>query len=144
MPENWRKFANLPPHEKRLLVQAAALLMLAPYVLQLLGVRRTIRWLASLARDAELALDVDDQVSRTARLVELASRHGPPRTCLHRAIVLWWMVLREGICCELRLGARLQNGRFQAHAWIEHRGRRVTNDDQFVPFGRALAVGSVI
>ena len=48
------------------------------------------------------------------------SLHRP--TCLHRSLTLWWLLRRQGIASELRIGVRKQEGRFEAHAWVEHEG----------------------
>jgi len=42
-------------------------------------------------------------------------------------MTLWWMLRREGIPGELYIGARKEEGRFEAHAWVEL-GGQVLND----------------
>lgn len=57
------------------------------------------------------------------RLVQGAaawSVHRP--TCLHRSLTLWWLLRRQGIASELRIGVRKEQGRFEAHAWVEREG----------------------
>ena len=72
---------------------------------------------------AARALDV-------ARLVNMASRHTPlPNTCLHRSLALWWLLERRGFDSRLQFGARKRDGVFEAHAWVEH-GGLVVSDDQ--------------
>ena len=36
--------------------------------------------------------------------------------------MLWRLLRREGIPCELKLGARRDAGPFEAHAWVECAG----------------------
>jgi hypothetical protein len=43
-------------------------------------------------------------------------------TCLHRSLTLWWLLRRQGIASELRIGVRMEQGRFEAHAWVERAG----------------------
>jgi transglutaminase superfamily protein len=65
-----------------------------------------------------------------ARLVNVASRHMPlPNTCLHRSLALWWLLERRGYDSRLQFGARKRDGVFEAHAWVEH-GGLVISDDQ--------------
>ena len=33
--------------------------------------------------------------------------------------MLWWLLRRRGIAAELRIGARKEFERFEAHAWVE-------------------------
>jgi len=63
-----------------------------------------------------------------ARMVDMASRNslGQP-TCLHRSLVVWWLLRRRGLESELRFGVRKRGEVFEAHAWVEHAGG-VVND----------------
>lgn len=77
---------------------------------------------------------------RIAQLVHAASREGTGTgACLERALALWWILRRRRLPAELRIGARLQAGRFEAHAWVQLDGA-VLNDDeallQYAPFDR--------
>ena len=52
--------------------------------------------------------------------------------------MLWWLLRRRGIAAELRIGARKEVERFEAHAWVEV-DSAVLNDASeehrhFVPF----------
>ena len=40
-------------------------------------------------------------------------------SCLEHALVLWWLLRRHGIPAEVRIGGRKEQGRFEAHAWVE-------------------------
>ena len=65
-----------------------------------------------------------------ARVVDMASRYTPvSNTCLHRSLALWWLLRRRGFDSSLRLGMRRHDGRFEAHAWVEH-GGVILNDHQ--------------
>jgi Transglutaminase-like superfamily len=63
-------------------------------------------------------------VQQTARMVRAAADHGPFHgNCLRQSLALWWLLRRQGIDSELRIGVRKSGARFEAHAWIEWRGR---------------------
>ena len=47
--------------------------------------------------------------------------------CLHRSIVLWWLLRRQGVACHIRFGVRKGGTALRAHAWVEHRDT-VLND----------------
>ena len=54
--------------------------------------------------------------------------HSPLRgNCLSQSLALVWLLRREGLTPTLRLGVRLQDAKFDAHAWVEDEGR-VLND----------------
>lgn len=55
-----------------------------------------------------------------ARWRAAAARHLILKTnCLDRALTLWWLLRRRGVAADLRIGARKEGGRFEAHAWVE-------------------------
>jgi hypothetical protein len=117
---DWRKLAGLSWDDRRTLARAAA--MLAHVKLTLPSVDfRTEREAESVGErlsEATLA-----RARAVARLVGIASSRIPLRVaCLHRSIVLWRLLRREGIPCELKLGARTDAGPFEAHAWVECAG----------------------
>jgi hypothetical protein len=109
---------------------------LAQAWLMLHGVALALRW-ASFQRvygllerwpaGAGRALEDEGQILlRAHAIVRLAwgaaawSVHRP--TCLHRSLAVWWLLRRQGIASELRIGVRMEQGRFEAHAWVERAG----------------------
>jgi Transglutaminase-like superfamily len=59
----------------------------------------------------------------TTRLVLAASDCSILRsTCLERALCLWWLLARQGIATEFRIGVRKDGEEFSAHAWVERDG----------------------
>ena len=128
--EQWRALA---PGERRLLVQLAAQLPLTGAMLRLLGFRRTHRLLslsggATTEQGGEVSAASWIAAKRVARLVSIASRHGPYRpTCLRQSLVLWQTLRRRGLPAQLRIGVGRPDGRMVAHAWVEL-GERVVNE----------------
>jgi len=69
-------------------------------------------------------------VQQTARMVRAAANHGPFHgNCLRQSLVLWWLLRRQGVESELRIGVRKAGARFEAHAWIEWLGRALNERD---------------
>jgi hypothetical protein len=67
-------------------------------------------------------------VRTTVRMVDLAARHLPWQpSCLPRSLVLWFLLRRQGVPAELRIGVRKSQQQLQAHAWVEVEGQ-VVND----------------
>ena len=57
------------------------------------------------------------------RAVQRAARlHPIPMRCLPQATALSWMLVRRGQPCEFVIGAKLESGTLDAHAWVEQDG----------------------
>jgi hypothetical protein len=129
----WRVW-RLPAAERWQLALALAMLPLTALGLWAMGLRR---WLALFTRlgprdGGPASRDEATMVGEgraAAWLVEAAARHGPYRaTCLPRSLTLWWLLRRRGIASDLHIGVRKNAGRFEAHAWVELRGRVLSDD----------------
>jgi Transglutaminase-like superfamily len=151
----WSSYRRLPPGERRLARETAAALLGTRVGLRVGGLRR---WKELLVRLAPLqpagswaGLPAQPEVEaawRVAAIQEAVSRHLPwQASCLEKSLVLWWQLGRSGITAEMRIGARKEAGRFEAHAWVEL-GNVVLNDSgethmHFAPFdGAILTLGS--
>lgn len=129
-----RTALRLSPAEKLLLLQAFALLPLVSLSLRWQGMKRTQQRLAFLSENPKILLSYDEFpcIRQTVRMVSVASRYSPAWTnCLRQSLVLWYLLRRQGIASELRLGVRREAGEFQAHAWVESGGLTL-NDGQDV------------
>lgn len=146
--ETWRGFSRLSGYARGVVLEAAAALAATRAGLRLAGFRR---WKAALARlgpgaaapAGAAAPGLLDSAREIARLQQTAARHLFFRAnCLEQSLTLWWLLQRRGIAAELRIGARKDAGRFEAHAWVEFDGA-VLNDAgeehrHFVPFDGPL------
>jgi len=100
--------------------------------LKALGLGRAVRlarWIAGPARPAPEA--PRRQISETARRIAIAAAFYPGRAqCLEQSLALFLLLRRRGIPAELRLG--VQPFPFVAHAWVEHEGRPINEQEDFV------------
>jgi hypothetical protein len=144
---NWSRASRLSAAERLVLAQALTLLPLTALALRVLGFRRWQATLARLAPAGDTPAGKDEMLAQRgraiARLVEAAARRGPYRaTCLPRSLTLWWLLRRQGIDAELRIGVRKDAGPFEAHAWVEWRGRVLNDADsvraRYAAFDRAI------
>ena len=77
-------------------------------------------------------------------MVRAAVRHsaGHP-TCLEESLALWWLLGRQGIATELRIGVRKHDEKFEAHAWVERAGAALNEPESlhehYVAFDAALS-----
>jgi len=141
-----RRLGELPAGDRWRLAQAAVGLPLNAAGVRLVGFRK---WAAYLAQtvgrqrqwtgrrrsgDAGQPASASRPASglqtahQTWRLVQWAATYGPyGGNCLSRSLTLWWLLRRQGLESELRIGVSTTGGRFEAHAWIEFQGT-VIND----------------
>lgn len=124
--EALRRFLLLPTTEKLLLVEAAFLLTIVG-----LGKRivpfRTLRRLLLQAPDesVELLHAARTSPEKIAWAIGAASRWMPgARSCLTQALAAHVLLTHRNHTARLHIGvARGEQGRFQAHAWVESGGR---------------------
>jgi Transglutaminase-like superfamily len=147
--EAWRGFWRLSASSRSVAFEAAALLVATWAGIRMIGFRRWKSVLASVIPrkgDREKALEPTPRYSApdVAHLAQSAARHlfFQPN-CLEQSLALWWLLQRRGIAAELRIGARKEDGRFEAHAWVEIGGVAVNETGaahlHFVPFRRPIA-----
>lgn len=141
MMDRFRKLRMLTAPERRWLVQACFLLPMNAAGVRLAGLNRWWRVLAWKTKDrSDVSLA---QANQMADMVELATRLAFfNANCLQRSLTLWWLLKRQGVHSELRIGVRLDQQRFEAHAWVEYQGW-VLNDstdvsERFTPFAGAI------
>jgi hypothetical protein len=144
MMERWNRFWRLSGFERGVVIEATGALFATWLGLRLAGFRRWKRVLAWLSPSAnEIAplqgASPKESAQVIARMEAAAARNLFFSTnCLEQSLVLWWLLRRLGIAAELRIGARKEVGRFEAHAWVEA-DSVVLNDAgaghrHFVPF----------
>jgi hypothetical protein len=119
------KFSKLSRNERMQLIQAILILPVIHIALLTLGYSRLQEMLVKLT---QLKLNRNSQSEaenlRRARdisgIVSIAAQHGFFRaTCLRRSILIWWLLLREGISSRICFGTRIVNHQLEAHAWVE-------------------------
>lgn len=133
-------------------MRAALLLPVISLSLKIRGFRATQeslrRFLAhplQLLRENPARLLADAERTRlTVRMVNAAVHHAwRSSTCLEKSLALWWLLGRQGIASELRVGTRKVQDKFEAHAWVEYQGIAVNEPEQlhqhYAPFDETLS-----
>jgi hypothetical protein len=109
-----------------LFLRAALLLPLISLLLRLRGFRATqglLRKFLGPTNDNPNETNYESRIALTSRMVLAAARHCPMRaTCLERALCLWWLLARQGIVAQFRIGVKKEGEKFTAHAWVEYNG----------------------
>lgn len=126
------RLAALAPEERQALYEAWRL---APFVaasVRLRGYRRTRRWVQRWADRRPgplLGGSVEATLASAVRLADAALRRQPlPATCVPRSVLVWGLLRRHGVASEVVIGVRRSDGPgVDAHAWVEHEGRPITD-----------------
>jgi hypothetical protein len=146
MWEQIRRFSALERPAQGLFLRAAVLLPLITTSLEFRGFRKTK---ASLQRFLPLPCGSENPEARaraelTARMVRAAVHHGIGQpNCLEVSLALWWLLARQGIASDLRVGVRKDGEKFEAHAWVDCGGAALNEPEprhqHFQAFDAALA-----
>jgi Transglutaminase-like superfamily len=139
MWELLRRFSLLDAEARGIFLRAAVLLPVISLSLKMRGFRATQELLFrfhplvhQISQDDSPGLLRDIELTQvTARMVNAAVRHARgASTCLEKSLALWWLLRRQGIASELRIGARKTGGKFEAHAWVEREGVALSEPQQ--------------
>jgi hypothetical protein len=131
---NWQKFGKLTWPEKKLLIQAFLVLPCIKSGLSLIGFKRLYARLGrqqpAAAYGAVAGGRRPAQALITTRMVQRAANHHLCKlNCLPRSLALWWLLRRQGIGAELRIGTRRHEDQLEAHAWVEFEGSPLNEYD---------------
>ena len=143
MMQRFRRFRRLSGFERGVVLEAVIGLPIAWLAVRLLGFRicraafEKPRAAAQNSKSREA--DTLDIARRIAHLEAVTAANLFFRTsCLEQSLVLCRMLRRRGLNADLRIGARKEANRFEAHAWVEVEGNVVdgggTEHLHFVPF----------
>lgn len=127
MRKTWTQWQKLGFGEKKALLLMLLLLPLVSGMLRLLGFNRSHAWLLrSSQKTSFVKADTKtlESAEQLAQLANIAGRRGAvTATCLRQAMLLQWWLRRRRLDARLKLGTRLQEGQFDAHAWVELDGQ---------------------
>src|SRR5215831_20124906 len=148
MLKSLRRFRALERTAQALLLRAFLMLPLVGLSLKLRGFDATRYALRKrlLLETSQMdpTTSLDKQIAMTAHLVNAADRHGLFHpSCLAKSLTLWWLLGRQGITSRLRIGVRKENGKLEAHAWVEREGVALNEPEEphrhYAAFDRELA-----
>jgi hypothetical protein len=145
LQESWAKLFQLTWRERWILLQAIVFLPIIVAGLHCMNFQRLSSILVRFSpMSGEVCRDTAmQQAAATTHLVQVAASRTPFKiTCLVRSTALWFLLRRQGIGSEIRIGVNQQGGKFKAHAWVESNGI-VLNDrndihNQFAAFEQVI------
>lgn len=134
MWEKLHRFNALERPAQGLFLRALAMLPLVSLSLKLRGLqatRSTLQILLPAPLPERNAGDERRQAALTAQMVNAADRHGLVHpSCLAKSLTLWWLLARQGITSNLRIGIRKEVAAFEAHAWVEREGAALNEPEE--------------
>ena len=147
MLKSLRRFSALEPTARTLFLRSLVMLPLVGLSLKFRGFEATRSTLLKSLSHTKPQTDSDSQYKQiclTARMVNAADRHGPVHpSCLVKSLTLWWLLGRQGITSQLRVGVRKEGGNLEAHAWVEREGIALNEPEEhhhhYAAFDAALA-----
>ena len=127
-----RRFSGLERPAQGLFLRAFVLLPLISISLRWRGFRKTQASLQSFLSVPCGSQNPEAQARAelTAQMVQAAVRLGfADPTCLEISLALWWLLARQGIASDLRVGIRKDGEKFEAHAWVECGGATLNDPE---------------
>jgi Transglutaminase-like superfamily len=117
----FQRYRALDPEAQSLFWQAVRLLARIGVSLRLRGFQQTKERLRKkLSAQAVERRGTAEALQKTCRMVKAAARYGPGHpTCLEQSLALWFLLQRQGMPAQLRIGVRKLPEKFEAHAWVE-------------------------
>jgi Transglutaminase-like superfamily len=145
----WRqiqRFSALERSARGLFLRAFLVLPLITISLRWRGFRKTKALLQHFLPLTYGSQNPEAQVraALTAQMAQAAARYGIGNpSCLEVSLALWWLLARQGIASDLRVGIRTDVEKFEAHAWVECSGATLNEPGiehhHFAAFDAALA-----
>ncbi len=143
-PSPLNKFLRLPAADRSLLVRSVVLVGAARLALWALPFNVVRRLLSRPARRSSASYATTERIGWA---ISVAKRFVPNGNCLPQALAAESLLRRSGHPVELRIGvAKTDQGRLEAHAWVESGGRLVVGDltqglDTYTPLPPLPGVG---
>ena len=144
MMQRWRRFRRLSGFERGVVLEAVAGLPIAWLGVRFLGLRvsKTALGRTRVAPFRNSQFSETDTLNGARRIAHLAAVTSSNlffrASCLEQSLVLCHMLRRRGMNADLRIGARKEANRFEAHAWVELDGTVIDSSgaehSHFVPF----------
>lgn len=109
--------------------------------LRCFGFERTVQGVRRYTRERPARREGPLVLSNVARRCAVVAALAPFRArCLEQSLTLFCLLRRAGLAAQLRLG--VQASPFKAHAWVEHAGIPIAEEQEairsVVPFPRVI------
>ncbi len=122
-----QRYKALDPEARKLFWRAVTLLPLITLSLRLRGFKKTSQALQKKLPPAgpqEMTKEKRaEKVEKACRMVKAGARYGIVHpTCLVESLALWYLLQRQRLSVQVRIGVRKISEKVEAHAWVEFDG----------------------
>jgi hypothetical protein len=125
----WHRWERLTCQERTRWFHVWSLLPLVELSLGVFGLQRVQTVLERFTSGLPCRLDLP-AAEELAHLFHSATHWNIlPANCLARSLVLCWLLRNQSLEADLRIGVAKFDGHFAAHAWVEHMGVALEEDD---------------
>jgi Transglutaminase-like superfamily len=130
MIQTYRRFVSLDRTRRRLVIEAAVLMVIGWAGLRLFRfqtLRRLLDHVVAVTSSRQPAAE-EDVVACVRRAVVAVAARCPAATCLVQALAADVMLRRRGLSCIMRFGVRLTRTTtepLEGHAWVECGGSTI-------------------
>jgi hypothetical protein len=123
----FQRYRALDPEARKLFRRAVILLARTTLSLRTRGFKKTKdalqKKLPSIPPPQVPKDKAAELVGKTCRMVRAAAHYGIGQpTCLVESLTLWYLLQKQNVPANLRIGVRKSSERFEAHAWVEYDG----------------------
>lgn len=151
MGRELRKLLALSAEEWKYLLWAYLLILGLDIGLRCVGFYRIFQWVnrkGTVRPKKPLVPMEKEEVGKIWHLVDTARRsHFCRAQCLHRSLVVYWLLRGRGVGVDLCIGVQKEAGEFRAHAWVEYQGQIVVEpvyvQEVYAPLMRSKQLGEV-
>jgi len=99
--------------------------------IRLAGFKRTVRLIRRLENKTHRIENEVTELKRFRAVMILAYRLYPVVNCLAICTACWLLLKQRGIRSDLKFGMRKEGNKLKAHAWLEHQGETIAQDNRF-------------
>ena len=123
------KFIKLPPREKKLAMDTLFWLLtirIMVWIFPFQYVQKKIQKIADYLPSGQKKISIP----KIRSMIGTISRYVPQATCLVQALVGYILYTKHGYNTLIKIGVLTENGVFEAHAWLEHKGKVVLGQSE--------------
>lgn len=122
---------SLPWRDKWLFIKSVSLALFIRVSIRLAGFKRTVRLIRRLENKTHRIENEVTELKRFRAVMILAYRLYPVVNCLAICTACWLLLKQRGIRSDLKFGMRKEGNKLKAHAWLEHQGETIAQDNRF-------------
>lgn len=124
-----KSFIKLPSTEKILAIRAlfwVILIRIFIWIFPFSFVKKRVQKITSRSSNNSHSV----AMPRIRFMIVMAARYVPRATCLVQALAGYILFSKYGYSTQIKIGVLTEDGKFEAHAWLEHGGCVVLGESE--------------